>query len=71
MIVAVSVVESRDRLVIPLTFIALFLREVTKVTGNPKPTTHRQQQKQNSLLSRKKFYVEDVFCFSRKSECFC
>lgn len=49
----------------------LFLREVTKVTGNPKPTKHWQQQKQNNLISKKKFYVEDVFYFSRKSECFC
>ena len=41
------------------------------VTDNPKPTKHWQQQKQNNLISKKKSYVEDVFYFSRKSECFC
>ena len=37
----------------------LFLREVTKVNGNPKPTKQWQQQ-QKHLISKKNFYFEDV-----------
>lgn len=34
--------------------LVLFLREVTKVTGNQKSTKHWQQQKQNNLIIKEK-----------------